>query len=91
MPGMIYIMLLHYAHHLSISLNIFSLILFGMHFACMSTICMLYAQEGQKRSSDTTELEVRVFVNHHVDVGTKSNKCYSPISPIPALIIIIDI
>jgi hypothetical protein len=32
---------------------------------------MIYAQEGQKRASDTIQWEVRVFVNHHVVVGTK--------------------
>jgi hypothetical protein len=44
----------------------------GMSFAYLCTMCMPSASEGQKRALDPLELELWIFVSHHVDSGKQT-------------------
>lgn len=53
-----------------------------VRFACMCTTYVLGGCRGQKRSSDTLELELRVVVNHHVGSGVPTRiLCKNNTSP----------
>lgn len=40
--------------------------------ACLCTICMSGACEGQKRALDILKLELQMFVNHYVYAGNET-------------------
>jgi hypothetical protein len=50
--------------------HIFKSYVYGVLLACMYVCtCMLGAHRSQKRTSDSLELELQMFVSHHVGAG----------------------